>query len=170
MLVVHASIILLTYGQIENFPSFDLLLDLWFPVDMEHPNAYLVDTQEPALLVPDWLKLKMIRSSVPRLVDAAVAKLEASQLVLFIQSFGIPVVSISKLFQILDKVSRAGLGSLRVPVANDLNILAQRIFTLTVTFKVLKLHQLMKVQNRRSGVGRKILQKIKKKRIVFLFL
>ena len=34
------------------------------------PTAFLVDTSEEALLLPDWLKLRMIRSEVPRLVDA----------------------------------------------------------------------------------------------------
>jgi hypothetical protein len=37
----------------------------------ELPRAYLVDTSEEALLIPDWLKLKMIRSSVSVLVDSA---------------------------------------------------------------------------------------------------
>jgi hypothetical protein len=53
---------------------------LWYPVihegsfcfpGQELPRAYLVDTSEEALLIPDWLKLKMIRSSVSVLVDSA---------------------------------------------------------------------------------------------------
>ncbi|CAG2055499.1 unnamed protein product [Timema podura] len=44
----------------------------------------------------------MIRSQVDRLVDAALIDLEPNQLVLFIQSFGIPVKSMSKLLQMLD--------------------------------------------------------------------
>ncbi|GLV44448.1 Integrator 1 [Carabus blaptoides fortunei] len=44
----------------------------------------------------------MIRSTVSRLVDAALINLEPSQLVLFIQSFGIPVSSMSKLLCMLD--------------------------------------------------------------------
>lgn len=105
VLVVHASIILLTYGPMENFANFDSLLDLWFPLNVEQPKAYIVETQEEAVLIPDWLKLRMIRSSMPRLVNAAVEKLEAAQLVLFIQSFGIPVPSMSKLLQTLDRVT-----------------------------------------------------------------
>ena len=46
------------------------LLDIWFPKDDGMPKAYLMDTSEEALLLPDWLKLKMIRSSQARLVDA----------------------------------------------------------------------------------------------------
>ena len=38
----------------------DLLL-MWFPPGQDLPRAYLVDTSEEALLIPDWLKLKMIR-------------------------------------------------------------------------------------------------------------
>ncbi|GIY65222.1 integrator complex subunit 1 [Caerostris extrusa] len=65
-------------------------------------KAFLVDTSEEALLLPDWLKLRMIRSSVGVLVDAALKDLDPSQLVLFIQSFGIPVTSMSKLLRTLD--------------------------------------------------------------------
>ena len=46
-------------------------------------------------LYPDWLKLRMVRSSTARLVDAALADLEPAQLVLFIQSFGVPVASMT---------------------------------------------------------------------------
>ena len=79
------------------------MLLMWFPPGQELPRAYLVDTSEEALLIPDWLKLKMIRSSVPKLVDSALRELNPQQLVLFIQSFGIPVDSMSKLLQTLDQ-------------------------------------------------------------------
>lgn len=45
-------------------------MDIWFPEKKPLPTAFLVDTSEEALLLPDWLKLRMIRSEVPRLVDA----------------------------------------------------------------------------------------------------
>ncbi|CAL1270879.1 unnamed protein product [Larinioides sclopetarius] len=104
ILVVHAMIIVLTYGPplYGNRTYFDALLDIWFPVSAEQPKAFLVDTSEEALLLPDWLKLRMIRSSVGVLVDAALKDLDPSQLVLFIQSFGIPVASMSKLLRTLD--------------------------------------------------------------------
>ena len=51
----------------------------------------MVDDNKEVVLIPDWLKLKMIRSEVPSLVDAALVELVPHQLVLFIQSFGIPV-------------------------------------------------------------------------------
>ncbi|XP_044017877.1 integrator complex subunit 1 isoform X2 [Aphidius gifuensis] len=104
ILVVHAMIILLTYDVTDdddNGLSNDLL-EIWFPENNEPPKAFLVDTSEEALLIPDWLKLRMIRSNVPRLVDAALRDLKSQQLVLFIQSFGIPVTSMTKLLQTLD--------------------------------------------------------------------
>ena len=63
------------------------------------PRAYLMEQQEEVQLIPDWLKLKMIRSDEMTLVNAALRDLEPPQLVLFIQSFGIPVPSMSKLLQ-----------------------------------------------------------------------
>ncbi|XP_026581604.1 integrator complex subunit 1-like, partial [Pseudonaja textilis] len=83
--------------------DFYTLLDIWFPEKKSLPTAFLVDTSEEALLLPDWLKLRMIRSEVPRLVDAALQDLEPQQLLLFVQSFGIPVSSMSKLLQYLDQ-------------------------------------------------------------------
>lgn len=104
ILVVHAMIIVLTYGPPSTASSsyFDALSEIWFPINSEQPKAFLVDTSEEALLLPDWLKLRMIRSSVGILVDAALKDLDPSQLVLFIQSFGIPVSSMSKLLKTLD--------------------------------------------------------------------
>ena len=111
ILVVHAMIILLTYGA----PEFDEpqpscfynLLEVWFPPNGEIPQAFLVETSEEALIYPDWLKLRMIRSNVEALVDGALKDLEPGQLILFIQSFGIPVTSISKLLQALDRMAQA---------------------------------------------------------------
>lgn len=142
ILIVHASIILLTYGPIDDFAHFDELIDTWFPVDGNCPKAYLVDTSEEALLVPDWLKLRMIRSDVPRLVDAAIDKLEASQLVLFIQSFGIPVDSTSKLLQALDRATVVDTKLVVVSVL-DKNYMTQ----------------LVDVQNRRGATGGEIFVK-----------
>ncbi|XP_063606575.1 integrator complex subunit 1-like isoform X2 [Penaeus indicus] len=102
ILVVHAMVILLTHGPDNSPDLFHELLTTWFPEQEEMPQAFLVDTSEEALLLPDWLKLKMIRSTVPQLVDAALKDLEPSQLVLFIQSFGIPVASMTKLLCALD--------------------------------------------------------------------
>uniref|UniRef100_W5K0G9 Integrator complex subunit 1 n=1 Tax=Astyanax mexicanus TaxID=7994 RepID=W5K0G9_ASTMX len=103
ILVVHAMVILLTLGPPKGESDFFTLLDIWFPDKKPLPTAFLVDTSEEALLLPDWLKLRMIRSEVSRLVDAALQDLEPQQLLLFVQSFGIPVSSMSKLLQYLDQ-------------------------------------------------------------------
>ena len=50
--------------------AFTELLEAWFPHKASMPSAYLVDTTEEALLLPDWLKLRMIRCHTGRLVDA----------------------------------------------------------------------------------------------------
>ena len=52
---------------------YEELLNSWFPPGGSPPTAYLVDTSEEALLLPDWLKLRMIRSASTRLVDAGKA-------------------------------------------------------------------------------------------------
>lgn len=103
ILVVHAMVILLTMGPPKGESDFFTLLEIWFPDKKPLPTAFLVDTSEEALLLPDWLKLRMIRSEVSRLVDAALQDLEPQQLLLFVQSFGIPVSSMSKLLQYLDQ-------------------------------------------------------------------
>ncbi|KAG5319212.1 INT1 protein, partial [Pseudoatta argentina] len=135
ILVVHAMIILLTYDTSEDDPLFSNLLETWFPLT-EQPKAFLVDTSEEALLIPDWLKLRMIRSNVPRLVDAALKDLEPQQLVLFIQSFGIPVSSMSKLLHTLD----AG-------VQIDPSSVGEAVLDKTY------MAQLVEVQHRRGATG-----------------
>lgn len=50
-----------------------------------------MENKKEAILFPDWLKLRMIRSNVERLVEEALMDLKPDQLLLFIQSFGIPV-------------------------------------------------------------------------------
>ncbi|XP_054283630.1 integrator complex subunit 1-like [Macrosteles quadrilineatus] len=108
ILVVHAMVIILAFGPqcVSLAAEYQHLLDMWFPLDKQDtPKAFLVDTSEEALLIPDWLKLRMIRSRVPRLVDAALTDLEPQQLILFIQSFGIPVASMSKLLDTLDRAA-----------------------------------------------------------------
>ena len=53
------------------------MLETWFPSTDAMPKAYLCDTSEEALLLPDWLKLRMIRSSEPRLVNAGRCELRS---------------------------------------------------------------------------------------------
>ncbi|XP_064459431.1 integrator complex subunit 1-like [Ornithodoros turicata] len=137
ILVVHSMIILLTYGPPEQDPEpFTALLETWFPQDGDPPQAFLVDTSEEALLLPDWLKLKMIRSSVEVLVDAALKDLDPNQLVLFIQSFGIPVHSMGKLLACLDEA-----------VEYDEEAVVQAVVDKAY------MSQLVEVQHQRGAVG-----------------
>lgn len=62
--------------------DFYNLLDIWFPDKKPLPTAFLVDTSEEALLLPDWLKLRMIRSEVSRLVDAGKVSLSTQKIIL----------------------------------------------------------------------------------------
>ncbi|VFV32206.1 integrator complex subunit 1-like [Lynx pardinus] len=161
ILVVHAMVILLTLGPPRGVSpaelgvalpnrhaarhvvspeagdgEFQALLDIWFPEKQPLPTAFLVDTSEEALLLPDWLKLRMIRSEVPRLVDAALQDLEPQQLLLFVQSFGIPVSSMSKLLQYLDQA-----------VAHDPQTLEQNIMDKNY------MAHLVEVQHERGASG-----------------
>nr|XP_022905448.1 integrator complex subunit 1 [Onthophagus taurus] len=139
VLVIQASIILLTYGPLEDSEEFNALLDMWFPLNEDRMITFFPDTADDSILLPDWLKLRMIRSNVLRLVDLAVEKLNAQQLVLFIQSFGIPVVSISKLLQTLDKAT-----------TSDPKLVVHHV--LDKNYMI----QLVEVQNRRGAVGGEI--------------
>lgn len=85
-----------------------------------------MDTREPVQILPDWLKLKMIRSSVDRLVDAALQDLTPDQIVLFVQNFGTPVSSMSKLLALLDRAVIEQLDAVKAAVLNTI-YLAQLI-------------------------------------------
>ncbi|GFS14002.1 integrator complex subunit 1, partial [Elysia marginata] len=109
VLVVRAMIILLSYGRPSDdrnsgsSPFFDELFNIWVQENNRLPYGYLVDTSEEALLLPDWLKLRMLRSTDNRIVDAALQEVEPTQLVTLIQWFGIPVSSMSRLLTSLDQ-------------------------------------------------------------------
>lgn len=133
--VIHSAIVLLTYGPLDDCAPFQELLNTWFPDNREYPRAF-TETSEATSYVPDWMKLRMIRSTVPKLVDAAIEKLEPPKLVLFIQSFGIPTSSISKLLHTLDKAT----------------ILDPKLVVDSVLDKTYMI-QLVDVQNKRGATG-----------------
>ena len=100
--IIHAFIILLTHSS-NQMPESIPILDYWFPLGGNVPIAYIPNMpHEPVQLLPDWLKLKMIRSSVDRLIEAAIRELTPDQIVLFVQNFGTPINSMSKLLALLD--------------------------------------------------------------------
>lgn len=49
---------------------YDELFNMWIQENNKMPSGYLLDTSEEALLLPDWLKLRMLRSLDERLVSA----------------------------------------------------------------------------------------------------
>jgi len=117
ILIVHAIVILLSsYAEISDQQEkgkkskspkgkgpnavtelrYNELLEMWFPVKTEFaPKGLLLNTVEEAVLFPDWIKLRMIRSNNTRLLAAASEDLDIDQLVLFVQSFGIPIQSMT---------------------------------------------------------------------------
>lgn len=99
--IIQAFVILLTHSA--PIPHAETILDYWFPPNSPPPQAFTMDTQETVQILPDWLKLKMIRSNVERLVDVALQDLTPDQIVLFVQNFGTPVSSMSKLLALLDR-------------------------------------------------------------------
>lgn len=54
--------------QGESKSEYNLLLNTWFPDD-GHYEVRLADTGEEAVLLQDWLRMKMVTSGVPKLVD-----------------------------------------------------------------------------------------------------
>ena len=56
-----------------------------------------------------YIIINLILHSIPVLVDSALRDLDPQQLVLFIQSFGIPVDSMTKLLQTLDQAVKESL-------------------------------------------------------------
>lgn len=101
LIIIQAFVILLTYSP--SIPGALPIVDYWFPVNFPPPQAFHIETSEPVQILPDWLKLKMIRSPVERLVDVALVDLTPDQIVLFVQNFGTPITSMSKLLALLDR-------------------------------------------------------------------
>ena len=119
-LIVQAQIILLTFGpsaakDAKTIENFNQLLAMWYPV----PIAYHADGSGPFALIQSWLKLRMVRSDVEVLVDSALQKLEPKELVLFIQSFGIPTASMTKLLQALDHIVTVDLKGVKEAVMDE---------------------------------------------------
>ncbi|XP_060583813.1 integrator complex subunit 1-like [Ruditapes philippinarum] len=114
------------------------LLETWFPEKGKPPSAYVLDKSEEALLLPDCLKFRMIRSNVEPLIDAALQDLQPSQLLLFVQTFGIPVHSMSKLLLCLDHAATVDSVSLE-----------QSVQVLDKTYMA----QLVEVQHKRGATG-----------------
>lgn len=70
---------------------------------LQLPSVYSLETREEEPLLPESLKLFLLKSRNEILVNAGLVDLDTRSLVLFIQSFGIPIVSMDKLLQLLDE-------------------------------------------------------------------
>lgn len=116
-IIIHAFVILLTYASM--IPNAAPILDYWFPPNASLPQAFTIETSEPVVIFPDWLKLRMIRSPVERLVDAALQDLTPDQIIMFIQSFGTPVDSMSKLLALLDLAVIEQTNAVKAAIANN---------------------------------------------------
>ena len=122
-MIVQAQIILLTYGpdhgDTKTSELFRQLLSYWSP---RPPVAFYADGRaNPEFeLVPVWLKFRMIRSDVQVLVDSVLEGLHASDLVLFIQSFGIPTASMTKLLRALDRMVAQDLEGIQKATKGEL--------------------------------------------------
>lgn len=102
--LIHALVILLC--QSAGINGAGELIDYLFPAgNPDYPQAFSVETGDKVQILPDWLKLKMIRSSIEKMVDVALQDLTLTpeQVILFIQSFGTPINSMSKLLALLDQ-------------------------------------------------------------------
>lgn len=74
-----------------NQDMYTWLQSVW--VGNDSPQAFLMESSEEAVLLPDWLRLHLVRSARPPLLDAGLRGLPAHKLALFIQTFGMPVNS-----------------------------------------------------------------------------
>ncbi|KAJ8723627.1 hypothetical protein PYW07_007610 [Mythimna separata] len=54
-----------------------------------------LDSMEETCLLPDWLRLHMVRSARTPLLEAGMRGLPAPKLAIFIQTFGMPVTAMS---------------------------------------------------------------------------
>ncbi|RVE40569.1 hypothetical protein evm_014780, partial [Chilo suppressalis] len=93
VVIAHAHLKLLCYGPSvydTNQEMYSWLQSVW--VGKQAPGARLEAGSEAALL-PDWLRLHLVRSARPALLDAGLRALPAHKLALFIQTFGMPAGS-----------------------------------------------------------------------------
>ncbi|XP_015789490.1 integrator complex subunit 1 [Tetranychus urticae] len=125
IIIIQSLVILLTYDPPETASNqFNKLLQMWF--DDPIPTTLIPDTLEEASILPDWLRLRLMRASSPVLIDAALKDLEIPALVLFIQSFGIPVSSMERMLQALDYACEVDPESVK-NVIQDVNFVQQII-------------------------------------------
>ncbi|XP_052744112.1 integrator complex subunit 1 isoform X2 [Bicyclus anynana] len=103
VVVAHAHLKLLCYGPSTldtNQEMYSWLQSTW--VGSDAPEAFVSESPDEAVLLPDWLRLSLVRSARKPLLEAGLRGLPAHKLALFIQTFGMPVSSMSALLEALD--------------------------------------------------------------------
>jgi integrator complex subunit 1 len=119
--VIRAMVVILTRGPpSEDQEQYWQLMEAWFPKNDPQPVCFIMQTREQAYIFEQGLKLCMIRSPVAQLVTAALEASALEELLIFVQSFGIPVESMSCLLQKLDETAREQPNALQA-VLNDPN-------------------------------------------------
>ncbi|KAJ0173426.1 hypothetical protein K1T71_010575 [Dendrolimus kikuchii] len=102
-IVAHAHLKLLCYGPSiydTNQEMYSWLQSVW--VGNDAPQVFIAESEEETILLPDWLRLHLVRSARSPLLEAGLRALPAHKLALFIQTFGMPVPSMSALLSALD--------------------------------------------------------------------
>ncbi|VVD04344.1 unnamed protein product [Leptidea sinapis] len=92
VVVAHAHLKLLCYGPSvydTNQEMYSWLQSTWLGPDA--PETLATESAEEGVLLPDWLRLHLVRSARPALLEAGLRSLPAHKLALFIQTFGMPV-------------------------------------------------------------------------------
>ncbi|CAK1547521.1 unnamed protein product [Leptosia nina] len=115
VLTAHAHLKLLCYGPSlfdVNQEMYSWLVTMWVGADA--PDTIVTESVEEGVLLPDWLRLHMVRSARPALLEAGLRGLPAHKLALFIQTFGMPVPSMSALLSALDACPAAAVVRLGV--------------------------------------------------------
>ncbi|XP_050664599.1 integrator complex subunit 1 [Leptidea sinapis] len=103
VVVAHAHLKLLCYGPSvydTNQEMYSWLQSTWLGPDA--PETLATESAEEGVLLPDWLRLHLVRSARPALLEAGLRSLPAHKLALFIQTFGMPVPAMSALLNALD--------------------------------------------------------------------
>ncbi|XP_063539018.1 integrator complex subunit 1 [Cydia strobilella] len=106
--VAHAHYKLLCYGPSAydtNQEMYSWLESVWVG---EPPTAFAADGTTTSLL-PDWLRLHLVRSARPALLELGLRALPAHKLALFIQTFGMPRSACSALLAALDACPTAAV-------------------------------------------------------------
>ncbi|XP_047033674.1 integrator complex subunit 1 isoform X2 [Helicoverpa zea] len=125
LVLAHAYLKLLCLGPSiydTNQEMYSWLMSVW--VGNDAPQAFTLDTQEEALLLPDWLRLHMVRSARSPLLESGMRAMTAPKLALFIQTFGMPVTAMSSLLCALDACPAGAVVRLGVERAYMAQLLA----------------------------------------------